>query len=74
MFYEWAAAKDPKYPDPLFNLAKQSVTTGEIDATRDLLRQVKERGGKKLLAQIEFDPMWEIIKDDPEVKKLLGSK
>lgn len=70
-FFEWAAAKDPKYPDPVFNLAKQAATTGEVETTRDYLKQVKERGGKKLLSQIDFDPMWEIVKDDPEVRKLL---
>lgn len=71
-FFEWAAAKDPKYPDPMFSLAKQSVMVGDIEVTREHLKQVKARGGKKLLAQIEFDPTWEIVKDDPEVRKLLG--
>ncbi len=70
-FFEWAAAKDPKYPDPLFNLAKQTATTGDVEATREYLKQVKARGGKKLLSQVDFDPMWEIVKDDPEVRKLL---
>jgi hypothetical protein len=70
-FFEWAAAKDPKYPDPLFNLAKQTANAGEVDATREYLKQVKARGGKKLLTQVDFDPMWEIVKDDPEVRKLL---
>ena len=51
--------------------AKQAATTGEVETTRDYLKQVKERGGKKLLSQIDFDPMWEIVKDDPEVRKLL---
>lgn len=70
-FYEWAAQKDPKYPDPLFNLAKQAVMTGDVPTTRDYLIEVHERKGSKLLRQIEFDPMWEIVKDDPEVRKLL---
>lgn len=70
-FFEWAAAKDPKYPDPLFNLAKQTANAGEVEATREYLKQVKARGGKKLLTQVDFDPMWEIVKDDPEVRKLL---
>jgi hypothetical protein len=71
-FFEWAAAKDPEYPDPVFNLAKQSATTGEVDPTVERLTEVKKRGGKKLLAQIDFDPMWEIVKDDPRVRELLG--
>jgi hypothetical protein len=70
-WFQWAADKDPKFPDPVFELARQSVVTGEIEPTRVLLQQVAERGGKKLLKQIEFDPTWEIVKDDPEVKKLL---
>jgi hypothetical protein len=71
-FFEWAAAKDPKYPDPVFNLGKQTATEGDVEATRAHLIEVKARGGKKLLQQIDFDPMWEIVKDDPEVRKLLG--
>lgn len=71
-FFEWAAAKDPKYPDPVFNLAKQLATTGEVDLTVEKLTEVKKRGGKKLLTQIDFDPMWEIVKDDPRVRELLG--
>jgi hypothetical protein len=71
-FFEWAAAKDPKYPDPVFNLAKQLANTGEVDPTVEKLTEVKKRGGKKLLQQIDFDPMWEIVKDDPRVRELLG--
>ena len=69
-FFEWAADKDKKYPDPMFNLAKQAVNTGDVDKAKGLLKQVHERKGKKLLSQLEFDPMWEIVKDDPEVKEL----
>ncbi len=71
IFFEWAADKDKKFPEPVFNLAKQSANGGDVDATRELLTQVKARGGKKLLTQVDFDPMWEIVKDDPEVRKLL---
>jgi hypothetical protein len=70
-FFEWAAVKDPKYPDPLFALAKQAVVTGEIDQAKEYLKQVHARGGKKLLSQIDFDQTWEIVKDDPEIRKLL---
>ena len=70
-FFEWAAAKDPKYPDPVFNLAKQAVVTGDVDEVKKHLEQVKARGGKKLLGQIEYDATWEIVKDDPAVRKLL---
>lgn len=67
-FYEWASEKDPKYPDAAFALAKQAVNVGEIEEAKTHLRQVHERKGKKLLQQLAYDPMWEIVKDDPEVK------
>ncbi len=70
-FFKWARDKDPTYPEPVFNLAKQSVNAGEIPATVELLKEVHKRGGKKLLKQIGFDPSFEIVKDDPEVQKLL---
>ncbi len=67
-FYEWANEKDPKYPDAAFALAKQAVNLGEIEETKKWLKIVHERKGKKLLQQLSFDPMWEIVADDPEVK------
>jgi hypothetical protein len=71
-FFEWAAAKDPKYPEPVFNLAKQAVITGDLEVVTKHLTEVKARGGKKLLGQIEYDATWEPVKDDPTVRKLLG--
>jgi hypothetical protein len=71
-FFEWSAAKDPKYPEPVFNLAKQAVITGDLDTVIKHLTEVKKRGGKKLLGQIEYDATWELVKDDPAVRKLLG--
>lgn len=70
-FFRWAAEKDPKYPDPMFELARIAVVQGDVDETKKLLKQVADRKGKKLLQQLEFDPTWEIIKDDPEVRTLL---
>jgi TPR repeat protein len=70
-FFEWAAEKDPSDAASCFGLARLAVVTGDVATTRDWLVKVKERGGKKLLKQIDFDPMWEIVKDDPEVRKLL---
>jgi hypothetical protein len=67
-FFEWANEKDPKYPDAAFALAKQAVVLGELEETKKWLKIVHERKGKKLLQQLAFDPMWEIVKDDPEVK------
>jgi len=69
-FFEWAAQKDPKYADPLFALAQQSVVTGDVDVTIERLKEVKARRGERLLQQIEFDPMWEIVRDDPAVRAL----
>jgi tetratricopeptide (TPR) repeat protein len=70
-FFELASEKDPKYPDAAFNLAKQAAVVGELDEAKKWLTIVKERKGKKLLKQIDFDPMWEILKDDPDVRALL---
>jgi len=70
-FFTWARDKDPTYPEPVFNLAKQSANAGEIPATIELLKEVHKRGGKKLLKQVGFDPTFEIVKDDAEVQKLL---
>ncbi len=70
-FFVWAADKDPKNPDPKWNLAKQAAMSGDIPTIKEHLTAVKERGGKKLLQQIEFDPMWEIVADDPDVRALL---
>ncbi len=72
VFYEWSAAKDEEYPDPVFALAKQKAVTGEVEEVVKLLKQVAERkGGKKLLEQIDFDPTWDIVKEDPDVRALL---
>ena len=72
VFYEWSAAKDEDYADPVFALAKQKAVTGDLEDVVKLLKQVAERkGGKKLLEQIDFDPTWDIVKDDPEVRALL---
>ena len=69
---DWSAEKDETYADPVFRLAKQKAVTGDVDDVVKLLKQVAERkGGKKLLEQIDFDPTWDIVKDDPEVRALL---
>jgi len=71
VFFEWAMDKDPKYALPAFNLAKQSAVLGELADAKKWLAETRERGGKKLLEQIEYDPQWEILKDDPDVRALL---
>lgn len=70
-WFELALEKDAKDPKPAWNLAKQAAVVGELDEAKKWLAVVKERKGKKLLKQIEFDPMWEILKDDPDVRALL---
>lgn len=70
-FFTWAKDKDTTYPDPVFNLAKQSVNAGEVPATVELLKEVHKRGGKKLLKQVGFDPTFALVADDPEVQKLI---
>jgi tetratricopeptide (TPR) repeat protein len=69
--FEWARDKDPTYPDPSFNLAKQTAMAGEIPETVKHLQEVHKRGGKKLLKQVGFDPTFEIVKDDPDVQKII---
>lgn len=71
VFFEMANEKDPKATSPAFNLAKQSAMVGELDEAKKWLTVVHERKGKKLLKQIDFDPMWDILKDDPDVRALL---
>jgi hypothetical protein len=71
-FFEWAADKDKTYAEPVFNLAKQAVVQGDIPTTKELLTEVRKRkGGKKLLQQLDFDPTWDIVKDDSEVRDLM---
>lgn len=68
--FQWSRDKDPSYPDASFNLAKQSAMAGEIPETVKLLQEVHKRGGKTLLKQVGFDPVFEIVKDDPDVQKI----
>lgn len=70
-FFTWAKDKDTTYPEPVFNLAKQSANAGEVPPTVELLKEVSKRGGKKLLKQVGFDPTFEVVKDDSEVQKLI---
>ena len=69
-FYELARGADPEFPDPSFELAKVAATRGEIDRAKELLLEVKERGGKKLLRNLEIDPTFALLIDDPQVQKL----
>lgn len=72
VFFEWAAEKNDKYALPAFNLAKQAAVLGELEEAKKWLAETrKRRRGKRLIQQIEFDPMWEILKDDPDVRALL---
>jgi hypothetical protein len=70
-FFELANDKDPKDATAAFNLAKQAALVGDVDEAKKWLTVVHERKGKKLLKRIEFDPMWEIVKDDPDVRAML---
>lgn len=70
-FFELANEKDPKAPDAAFELAKQAALVGDVEEAKKWLTVVHERKGKKLLKKIDFDPMWEIVKDDPDVRAML---
>lgn len=69
--FEWARDKDPTYPDASFNLAKQTANAGEVPETVAHLKEVHRRGGKTLLKQVGYDPTFEIVKDDPEISKIV---
>lgn len=70
-FFEWARDKDPKNPQPSFNLAKITALQGDVEQTLAHLEEVQKRGGKKLLKNAEFDPMFEVVKDDPKFQSML---
>lgn len=70
-FFEYAQDIDKKYPDATFELAKITVNTGEAEKTIELLEEVKKRGGKKLLKNVEFDPTFALVANEPAVQKLL---
>lgn len=69
-FFTWAKDADEKYPEPVYALAKQSCLVGDADACKELLLEVKKRGGKKLLKQVGTDPIFIIVADDSEIRKL----
>ncbi len=69
-FFEWAAEADPKYPNAHFNMAKMAALAGEFETTVEHLREVKKRGGKKLLKTVTYDPTFALVADDAEVLKL----
>ena len=69
--FEWARDKDTTYPDASFNLAKQTVNAGDVTETVAHLKEVHKRGGKTLLKQVGFDPTFQIVKDDPEIAKIV---
>ncbi|MGB1276869.1 MAG: hypothetical protein ACPG77_14080 [Nannocystaceae bacterium] len=69
--FEWARDKDTSYPNPSYNLAKQTVLTGDTTATIAHLQEVKKRGGRKLLKQVGYDPLFEVVKDDPKVRPMI---
>lgn len=70
-FFEYAMAADEKYPDAPFNLAKIAANEGDIDRVKELLAEVKARGGKKLLKTVGFDPTFALVAGEPDVEKLL---
>ena len=69
-FFEYARTADDKYPDASFNLAKLAANTGEVATVKELLQETKDRGGKKLLKTVGFDPTFALVADDPDVVAL----
>ncbi|RMG99259.1 MAG: hypothetical protein D6705_03685 [Deltaproteobacteria bacterium] len=71
-FFTWAKDKDPNYAEPVFELARQAAMQGDVPKVKELLAETaKRRGGRKLLQQLDFDPTWDIVKDDPDVRALM---
>ncbi len=70
-YFEWARDKDAKYPDASFNLAKIEVLAGNVPGTVAHLEEVNKRGGRKLLKTVGYDPLFEVVKDDRTVQKLI---
>ncbi|MEE9385788.1 MAG: hypothetical protein V3V08_20455 [Nannocystaceae bacterium] len=69
-FFEWARATDKRFPDATFNLAKLAANSGDINQVKTLLTEVADRGGKRLLRTIEFDPTFALVANDSEVQEL----
>lgn len=69
-FWTWAKDTHELYAEPVFALAKQSCLVGDADLCKELLLEVKKRGNKKLLKQVGTDPIFIIVADDSEIRKL----
>lgn len=69
-FFRWAEEQDPSLPLPAYNRAKLAALRGDIPGVRSHLKTVKERGGKKLLRKVGFDPVFSLVHDDPVVRSM----
>lgn len=67
----WVVEHDKRNGEAPFLIAKAAALQGDVPTVIEWLTMSKERGGKKYIQQVEFDPMWEIVKDAPEVRALL---
>jgi hypothetical protein len=70
-FFEYAMAADEKYPDAPFNLAKLAANEGDLERVKELLTEVKARGGKKLLKTVGYDPTFALVAGEADIEKLL---
>lgn len=70
-FFVWARDHDPKWPDASFELAKLAAMVGDVEDVKVHLKDVRSRGGKRLLRNVPFDPMFALVASDPDVVKLL---
>ena len=71
VFLDWAEAQGTKSAEVPFTLAKLAAMAGEVSDCKTQLQAVKDRGGKALLKKVGFDPIFNVVADDPEIRMLI---
>jgi hypothetical protein len=69
--YEWSRTHYTNSAAATFELAKLACMSGDIDAAKALLNEVKTRGGDDLLQTVSFDPTFSLVVNDSDIQALL---
>lgn len=69
--YEWSRTHYTNSAAATFELAKLACMSGDIDAAKALLHEVKARGGDDLLQTVSFDPTFSLVVNDSDIQALL---
>ena len=69
-FFEWARAHDERQTRASFALARMAAERGDGGEAAALLREVKARGGVRLLLTVREDPAFARVLEDPAVAAL----